>query len=52
MDYIKRFEEEIKSEILKQGGTEEDIKLISAELITNAIKNDRTPEDVAWAILQ
>jgi len=52
MDDIKKFEAQLKSEILKQGGTEEDINLISIELIENAIKNGRTHEDVAWAIIQ
>ena len=41
-------------EIKKQGGSEEDIALVSDELVKNNLMDGkyRSPGDVAWAILQ
>ena len=43
---------ELKEEILKQGGAITDLLFVSDEMIENAIKNNREPNDLAWAILQ
>lgn len=39
-------------EMKKQGATDADLNLISKEMIENAIKNNKKPSDLAWAILQ
>ena len=49
---IKDYYDSLVEQLRKQGATEEDINLISDEMIENAIKNNRKPEDLAWAILQ
>lgn len=36
----------------KMGATENDINLIHEATIINSIRDNRKPEDVAWAILQ
>lgn len=36
----------------KMGASENEIGLITETLIRNSIKNNRSPKDVAWAILQ
>ena len=43
---------ELKEEIIKQGGALSDLLFISDEMIENAIKNKRSPKDLAWEILQ
>lgn len=48
----KDYYDSLVEQLRKQGATEEDINLISDEMIKNAIKNNRKPEDLAWAILQ
>ena len=39
-------------EMKRMGATENDLSLISNSIITNSIKNKRSPKEVAWAILQ
>ncbi len=39
-------------EMKKMGATDQEIKLLRNETIINSIRNKRSPEDVAWAILQ
>ncbi len=40
-------------EALKQfGATSQEIALLHDETILNSIRNNRKPEDIAWAILQ
>lgn len=49
---IVKYRIDLISEIKRQGGDDSDIGLISEELIINSIKNQNTPEEVAYAILQ
>ena len=49
---IEKYRTALTSEIIRQGGDSSDIGLISKNLIINSIKNKRTVEDTAWAILQ
>lgn len=51
-DEEKVYKLKLEEEMQKQGADDSDFKLISDELITNAMKNNREPQDVAWAILQ
>lgn len=39
-------------EMKRMGATENDLSLISNSIITNSIKNKRSPKEVARAILQ
>lgn len=39
-------------ELKKNGATDSDLNLINEDMIKNAMKNKRTPADLAWAILQ
>lgn len=49
---IERYRDMLISELEKQGASESDLKLISEEMIVNAINNNRKVDDIAWAILQ
>ncbi len=40
------------NEMLKLGASEDELLLIKDATIRNAIRKERKPEDVAWAILQ
>lgn len=42
----------LQEEMKKQGATDEELNLITDEIIKNIIKNGRNIQDVAWAILQ
>lgn len=42
----------LKEEIIKQGGSLTDLLFITDEMIENAMKNEREPKDLAWAVLQ
>ena len=48
----QEFRVELKNEVIKQGGALSDLLFISDEMIENAIKNERSPKDLAWEILQ
>ena len=39
-------------EMKKMGATPQEIDLLKNETILNSIRNNRKPEDVAWAILR
>lgn len=52
MNSINDYRSKLIEEMIKLGATENDIDLISDTLIRNSIQNNRTPKDVAWAILQ
>jgi hypothetical protein len=39
-------------ELKKNGATDSDLNLINEDMVKNAMKNKRTPADLAWAILQ
>lgn len=42
----------LQQEMVKLGATEQELTLIKDATIRNAIKRNRKPEEVAWAILQ
>lgn len=49
---IETYRELLIAEMKKLGAEENEFALICNALIMNSIRNDRRPEDVAWAILQ
>lgn len=49
---IERYRDMLINELEKQGASESDLKLVSEEMIINAINNHRKVDDIAWAILQ
>lgn len=51
-DLINDYRHLLQEEMIRLGANEEDLKLIKDATIRNAIKRNRKPEDVAWAILQ
>lgn len=48
---ISNYKAEIITEMRKMEATDEEIALLSDEMIINAIRNGRKPADVAWAVL-
>ena len=50
--FYKKYEDQLKLELEKNGALQNDYKLISNEMILNAIKNGRKPKDVAWGRVQ
>lgn len=48
----EKFIQKVKESILLQGGTEEDFRFITKEMVNNCIRRNGTPEDLAWAIIQ
>lgn len=51
-DEILRYRSLLIIEMKKMGATEDEIALIHDATIRNSIRNNRKPEEVAWAILQ
>lgn len=52
-DYtINDYRDLLQQEMLRLGADEHEIKLIKDATIRNAIRRNRKPEDVAWALLQ
>ncbi|MBQ8004672.1 MAG: hypothetical protein IJ299_06240 [Oscillospiraceae bacterium] len=49
---IARYRSLLIVEMEKMGATQNEISLIHDATIRNSIRNDRKPEEVAWAILQ
>lgn len=49
---INEYRDLLQQEMLNLGATEHELELIKDATIRNAIKRNRKPEDVAWAILQ
>lgn len=49
---IDEYRKLLITEMLKLGASENEIELIRTPTIINSIRNNRKPEDVAWAILQ
>ena len=43
---------EVINELKIMGADDATVALVKKETIENAIKNNRTPEDVAWAVMQ
>lgn len=52
LEYFNEYKEEVLEEMIKQGATENELQLVKEGAIINGIRNNRKPEDVAWAILQ
>lgn len=51
-DDVEIFKENVLKELENNNATDVEKKLVSDEMVKNAIKNGRRPEDVAWAIIQ
>lgn len=51
-DEIAHYRSLLIFELHKMGATENEISLIHDATIRNSIRNNRKPEEVAWAILQ
>lgn len=49
---INEYRNLLQQEMIRLGATEQELRLIKDATIRNAIKRNRKPEDVAWAILQ
>lgn len=52
LDKFEEYKEEVLNQMVLQGATENDLQLLKEETIINAIRKNRSPKDVAWAILQ
>ena len=50
--FYKKYEDQLRLELEKNGAKKSDYGLISKEMILNAIKNGRKPNDLAWGIVQ
>ena len=50
--FYKKYEDQLRLELEKNGAKKSDYGLISKEMISNAIKNGRKPKDLAWGIVQ
>ena len=50
--FYKKYEDQLRLELEKNGASKNDYNLISNEMIINAIKNGRKPKDLAWGIVQ
>lgn len=46
------YEIEIRRELKKLGADENDLSLVTSELVLNNFSKRRLPSDVAWAIMQ
>lgn len=55
-DEIEAYRNRLIEEMKKQGATQEDFEMFEGDLfddiVVTAMCNGRTPEDVAWAVLQ
>ena len=49
---IDSYRKALQDEMIKLGGNEQDFNLIKDATIRNAIRRNRKPGDVAWALLQ
>ena len=49
---FKQYQKDLIAKMMEIGATDNDLALLHTQTITNAITRDRSPEDVAWAILQ
>ncbi|MBQ8141078.1 MAG: hypothetical protein IJ038_05220 [Clostridia bacterium] len=49
---VETYKNSLIAEMKKQGATESDLSLISDVLVLNSIKEERSPEEVVWALLQ
>ena len=48
---VSNYKTEVIVEMRKMEATDEEIALVSNEMIINAIRNGRKPADIAWAVL-
>lgn len=48
----KKFKQRVKIQMELMGATDAELRLLTNEAVMNAIKQGRSPKDVAWAILQ
>lgn len=51
-DLIQDYRIKLEIEMIKLGANEQEISFIKDATIRNAIRRNRKPEDVAWALLQ
>ena len=51
-ELISNYRLAIQEAMIKLGADEQELNLIKDATIRNAIKRNRKPEDVAWALLQ
>lgn len=49
---IDSYRKAVQNEMIKLGANEQDFNLIKDATIRNALRRNRNPEDVAWALLQ
>lgn len=49
---IDSYRKALQNEMIKLGANEQELNLIKDATIRNALKKNRKPEDVAWALLQ
>lgn len=49
---IIQYKEQIIIEMKKMGASDNELLLVREATVRNAIRRNRRPEDVAWAILQ
>jgi len=49
---ITRYRAAVRKEMIKMGASEKELRLIEDATIRNAIRRQRKPEDVAWALMQ
>lgn len=52
LSQIESFRRLLFIEMQKMGATDDELSLICDSIILNSIRNNRKPEDVAWAVLQ
>jgi len=52
IEFIKAYHSTLKNEMFKLGANDQDLNRIKDATIRNALKRNRRPEDVAWALLQ
>lgn len=51
-ELIKAYRSTLQNEMKSLGANEQQLTLIKDATIKNALKRNRKPEDVAWALLQ
>ena len=51
-EQISAYRKMLISEMIELGAADNDIELVSDDLVINSIMNGRAAKDVAWAILQ
>ena len=49
---LRRFKRAVLNQLRKQGASKVAYKLVTDTLIANAIQDQHSPEDIAWALSQ